>query len=320
MGRPRRAWISQHIGSYHIISRVAGGALMFNNNDKEYFLKLLERMAKGFFVQIHAFAIMSNHFHILATYLEEDARMASKEELIRRYKLIFGKNEEPPDGTFNSCNEFIPDEDGGVERLRRRLGSVSTFVKELKETFSRWYNKTYDRTGYLWGDRFKGIIIDKGDPQFICSAYIDTNPVRANIVKKPEDYRWCSLGLQVRSPSRAKKFLHPLSLLPEDNNYDSFPIYRTFVYLSGGIEQSGRATIQPELVKLVSAYHGRLGIGERLRYRMRNLSEGLAIGSYSFIAMLQEWWGRKYISPRSFINRNTHYECNWSFTTRILQS
>jgi REP element-mobilizing transposase RayT len=162
MARPKREWVSQDCGSYHLISRVAGGELIFNNHDKEFFLGLLQRLAAGFFVQIHAFVIMSNHFHILVTYLDRDAQNASKAELFRRYKLIFGKNTEPPSGKFNSSNQFIPDEDGGVERLRRRLGSVSRFMQELKQQFSRWYNYTYDRTGYLWGDRFKGIIVDNG--------------------------------------------------------------------------------------------------------------------------------------------------------------
>lgn len=320
MGRAKRALISQHIGCYHIISRVAGGALIFNKTDKEYFLKLLEKLAKGFYINVHAFAIMSNHFHILATYLEEDARMASKDELFSRYKLIYGKNEEPPAGIFNSFNQFIPDDDGGVERLRRRLGSVSSFVKELKETFSRWYNKTYDRTGYLWGSRFKGIIVCKGDAQLICSAYIDMNPVRAKIVQRPEDYRWCSLGLQVRSPSRARKFLVPFTPKPEIYGNDQITFYRAFIYLSSGVQSESKPKLQTELEKLAWDYHFRLGVKDKLRYRVKNISEGLAIGSYSFIAMLQERWKRKHISPRSFADRQKDNTCNWSFTTRVLRS
>jgi putative transposase len=319
MGRPKRALISQESGSYHMISKVAGGALIFNRHDKEYFLSLLERLANGFFVDIHAFAIMSNHFHILVTCREHDARLAGKDELIMRYKLIFGKDKLPPAGRSNSYNEFIPDEDNGIERLRRRLGSISGFAKELKETFSRWYNKTYNRTGYLWGGRFKGIITQRGIGQLVCSAYIDTNPVRAHIVQIPEDYRWCSMGLQARSPVRAKKLLQPILVKPEENAWNQFPMYRHFVYLSGGIKQIGKAKIPPELVKHVASLHGKLGIEDRLRYRMRNLSEGIAFGSQTFIAQLQEQMKRKYICPRSFIDRKQYPDCDWSFTTRVLK-
>jgi hypothetical protein len=171
----------------------------------------------------------------------------------------------------------------------------------------------------------------------MCSAYIDLNPVRAKIVLKPEDYRWCSLGLRVRSPRRAKKFLYPLSILPDDqdpeetvkglslapyvinkNTYDQFSIYRAFVYRTYGMARKGKTNMWPELVKDLAGYHGKLGINDHFRYRMRNISEGLAFGSYSFIALLQEGWKRKYISPRSFIKRKKNHACDWSFTTRVL--
>ncbi len=63
MGRAKRQWVSQLVGSFHIISRVAGGTgsdFILQEQEKEYFLELLERFASGFFVQVHAFTIMSN--------------------------------------------------------------------------------------------------------------------------------------------------------------------------------------------------------------------------------------------------------------------
>jgi REP element-mobilizing transposase RayT len=341
MARSKRRWVSQDEGSYHIISRVAGGELLFNGEDKEYFYTFFERLASGFFVEIHAFAVMSNHFHILATGLEKDARNASKEELFRRYRLMYGKNADPPIGRFDS-GQFIPDADGGEERLRRRLGSISSFVKELKQGFSNWYNKKYNRTGYLWGGRFKGVILSKGEAQLVCSAYIDLNPVRANIVKKPEDYRWSSLGLRVRDPARSHKLLRPLSILPSfsgcsagseemyldveppfrplilsKKSCDQFATYREFVYKSGGLGQTEGFHIWPEVFSEVADFHGKFGVKDRLRYRIKNFSEGLALGNYALIADLQKSWYRKKIRPRSFMGRDS--SCGWSFTTRVLR-
>jgi hypothetical protein len=48
--------------------------------------------------------------------------------------------------------------------------------------------------------RFKVVIVQKGEAQLLCSAYIDLNAVRAIIVEKPEDYRWCSLFFIRLSP------------------------------------------------------------------------------------------------------------------------
>jgi REP element-mobilizing transposase RayT len=225
MARTRRQWISQQAGSFHIISRTAGGDVRFTDEEKEYFLDLLERFASGFFVEIHTFSIMGTHFHILATGLELQAEKADAKELNRRYRLIYGQDAEPPVGSYEVDGSIIPDEDGGVERLRQRLGSISRFVQELKQTFSFWYNKRHNRKGYLWGDRFKGVIVEKGEAQLVCSAYIDLNPVRANIVKRPEDYRWSSLGLRVGNPGRAKKLLRKRGQAKSVNDRLHFPVF-----------------------------------------------------------------------------------------------
>lgn len=324
MGRSRRSWISQNAGSFHIISRVMGGDIFFNDWEKEYFMKLMERLASGFFVQIHAFCIMSNHFHILASGLEEDAQQASIKELSERYLRLYPKEHEFPPGAYQPDGTLIPDEDGGVQRLRDRLGSISRFVQELKQSFSRWYNKAHNRKGYLWSERFKGVILNKGEAQLLCSTYIDLNPVRANIVKRPEDYRWCSLGLRVRSPKRAKKLLTWFLISEEDEwsqpdlvekfkSLDTLSWYRELVYLSGGIECEGKASISKTIQAEVIFYHGKLGLGDSFRYRVRNISEGIGMGSYNFIKGLQERFRRKFIRPRGFLPGNFLY------TTRVLR-
>jgi hypothetical protein len=329
MPRTRRQWVSQQRGSFHIISRTVGGDIRLNDQEKEYYLKLLERFASGFFVKIHTFCVMSTHTHILATGMELDAKEASKQELLRRYKLIYPKASEPPPGRYEPNGEIIRDEDGGIERLRERLGSISRFVQELKQTFSRWYNKTHNRKGYLWNDRFKGVIINHGEAQLMCSAYIDLNPVRAGIVERPEDYRWCSMGLRVRNLKRAKKLLTFFSVSEDDDWSDTDLIaklkstkpmnpmawYREFVYLSGGIAREGKAGIPGDIIDEVVSYHGKLGLRDCFRYRVRNISEGLAIGSYRFIADFQKKCQRKFIRPRSILSGS----CNFLYSTRVLR-
>ena len=324
MGRRNREWTSQNSGSFHVISRITGQERLLGPNDKEYFLHLLERFAAGFFVQIHAFTILDNHIHILLTGLNLDAQQASKKELVQRYQKLYPKESEPPPGSYKPDGTLIPDEDNGIERLRERLGSVSRFVQELKQTYSRRFNKNHNRKGYLWSDRFKGVIVQKGEAQLLCSAYIDLNAVRANIVEKPEDYRWCSLGMRVRSPKRAKKLLtwFPVShtdawenmgLVKTFQSMKALEWYRVFVYQSGGKELENKASISEQLVIDVVGFHGKLGIGERLQYRLRNISEGIAIGNYSFIAGIQKKYERKFIRPRAVLDGNS------LFSTRVLR-
>ena len=326
MARRKRVWVSQDSGAgYHIVSRVVGGQLLFGDQEKEYFLKLLEVFAQGFFVDIHGFTIMGNHVHILATGREADAKFAAAEELIRRYRLVYGKDAEYPIGKTESDGTVWPDEDGGIERLRNRLASISRFVQELKQTFSKWYNMKNKRTGFLWSDRFKGIIVDKGVAQLMCSAYIDLNAYRAGLVKRPEDYRWSSLGMRMRSKKRAKKFLTPikieahkelerLALKIRKGKTDDLAWYREFVYISGEIEKEGKAAISAEVVKEIKDLNAKLGLGESLKFRIRNLSEGVAIGSEAFIEEIQTHYQRKFIRPRKFL------EGGLLFVTRALKT
>jgi putative transposase len=155
---------------------------------------------------------------------------------------------------------------------------------------------------------------------------IDTNPVRAGIVERPEDYRWCSMGLRVRNPKRAKKLLTFFSVSQRDDWSDAGLVakfktmstmawYREFVYLLGGVAREGKASISGDIIAKVVSYHGKLGLGDCFRYRVRNISEGLAIGSYRFIANFQKKCQRKFIRPRSFLSGN----CKVLYSTQVLR-
>jgi hypothetical protein len=50
------------------------------------------------------------------------------------------------------------------------------------------------RTGTLWEERFKSVIVESGMATRTMAAYTDLNPVRAGIVKDPADYHWSSYG------------------------------------------------------------------------------------------------------------------------------
>ncbi|MHC5019274.1 MAG: transposase [Planctomycetota bacterium] len=302
MGRPKRIHLNQDYASYHIVSRMVATAQWLSDGEKEEFLRLLERLARGFFVQIHAFCIMSNHFHLLVTGQEREASEASRGELIRRYRAIYGKTADPPLGPTEPDGTVDPDNDGGVQRLRDRLGSVSRFVQELKQTFSRRYNKRRGITGYLWHDRYKAVVTQKdGDAEISQAAYIDLNPIRAGMVRVPEDYRWSSAGLKVRSPRRAKRLLAPLQH-PELKRCGE-PWYRMFMYIAGSVSLRGkRGFVSAADAEAIRARQGRLGVRERFAWRCRNMSEGVALGSAAFVETVQQVIGRKHVRGRPVLD------------------
>jgi putative transposase len=67
-------------------------------------------------------------------------------------------------------------------------------MKTLLQRFTRWFNRTHQRSGTLWEERYKSVIVESGVAARTMAAYIDLNPVRAGMVSDPAEYRWSSYG------------------------------------------------------------------------------------------------------------------------------
>ena len=65
-------------------------------------------------------------------------------------------------------------------------------MQEVKERIAHYINKEHKRKATLWDGRFKNPIVQNTLEALLeVSACIDLNPIRAGIVTKPKDYRWC---------------------------------------------------------------------------------------------------------------------------------
>lgn len=65
-------------------------------------------------------------------------------------------------------------------------------MQYVLQEYSRWYRKKIGYLGYLWQGRYKSPLIESDGYLLQCGRYIERNPVRANLVTKPEDYPWSS--------------------------------------------------------------------------------------------------------------------------------
>ena len=79
------------------------------------------------------------------------------------------------------------------------VNSISRLMKILAARLTRYVNKLEKRSGTLWEGRFKASLIDSDSYLLACYRYVDLNPVRANIVGTPLEYRWSSFGDHVGS-------------------------------------------------------------------------------------------------------------------------
>ena len=90
------------------------------------------------------------------------------------------------------------------EHYTYRMNDLSQFMKNLLQRFTRWFNRSQDRAGRLWEERFKSVIVQDGFASRTVAAYIDLNPVRAGIVTDAAEYRWSSYGEAVAGGKKAQ--------------------------------------------------------------------------------------------------------------------
>ena len=97
------------------------------------------------------------------------------------------------------------------KRYLYRMYDLSEFMKTLKQRFAIWYNAEHDRSGHLWDDRFKSVLVEGGGgldrpgALWVMAQYIELNAVRAGIVKSAQAYRWCGLGEAVGGGAEARR-------------------------------------------------------------------------------------------------------------------
>jgi len=246
---------------YHVVSRTALDGFVLGGVEKDYLLNLIKRLSSIYFAEVLGFCLMGSHFHLLVRM--QPGEEFDHEEIKRRFKLYYGDNPK---------REL---QDGQIPLLREKWSSLSEYVKEIKQGFSRYYNRVHSRKGYFWSDRFKSVIVDNGETLINCLAYIDLNPVRAGMVKRPEEYRWNSLGyhVQARNKGRFLSLDFGLTEFGVKSAAERLRYYRKFVYAKGGIEISGREKERDF----------KTGAIDRFRHRTRYFTDSGIIGTKAFV-------------------------------------
>jgi REP element-mobilizing transposase RayT len=153
---------------------------------------------------------MSNHFHILVEIPERPAIDPTDEELLAHMKVLYSGRrmreirwqleEYRRQENHTAAEEYR-------QQFLRRMWDLSAFMQSVKQRFSSWYNSREGRDGFLWSERFKSVLVEDGHAARVMAAYIDLNPVRAGIVKRPEDYRWCGYAEAVAGRRKAREGL-----------------------------------------------------------------------------------------------------------------
>ncbi len=300
---------------YHVMSRTCGGEVLFDEVEKEALRRVIWRMAEFSGIKVVTYCVMRNHFHLLAevphreTWLERFAGVDGEAKLFEHLRTLYSRaylgllRDELADLRTRGLTVLAEQR---VEALKKRFCDLSLFVKEVKERFSRWFNKRRGRRGTLWMDRFKSVLVEgKGEALRTMAAYIDLNPVRAGLVKDPKDYRWCGYAEALGGSRRAQRGLCKAQGKPVDGwkSAGAAEAYRCLLHDEGREvkdlqnEKVVRRGVTAESARAVLAAKGRLSPAELVRLRVRYFSDGVVLGSKAFVEGIFETQ-REQFSPK----------------------
>jgi putative transposase len=106
----------------------------------------------------------------------------------------------------------------------------SLMMKHLGQRYVQYINRTYSRSGTLWEGRFKSCLAQSDSYLFICSRYIELNPVRAAMVAMPGQYRWSSFTSNGEGKLNRLISHHPRYLALGTSAPDRCRAYRDLFY------------------------------------------------------------------------------------------
>jgi len=196
---------------YHCVSRCVRRAFLcgkdsYTGKSFEHRRRWIEQrilfLAKVFAIDICAYAVMSNHYHLVVRLAPDKAKGWSEAAVLQRWGQVFSV---PP--YVSECADEV-----GLQRAeftetinmyRQRLTSLSWFMRCINEPLARRSNQEDCCTGRFWEGRFKVQALLDETALIRCMAYVDLNPIRSKIAVTPETSAHTSVSTRIRGGSES---------------------------------------------------------------------------------------------------------------------
>jgi REP element-mobilizing transposase RayT len=210
---------------YHCIARCVRRAYLCGDDPvsgenfdhrKVWLVERIKQLASVFAIDVCAYAVMSNHYHLVLFVNEQEADSWTQEEVIQRWTRLFSRNGAALETVArNRSSKAARDYRRKlIEQWRGRLKDISWFMRCINENVARRANREDDCTGRFWEGRFKSQALLDEKALVTCMAYVDLNPIRAGLNSLPDDSDFTSIqerlvhhARRVKNPSAGQKGL-----------------------------------------------------------------------------------------------------------------
>jgi len=199
---------------YHCISRCVRRAYLCGEDAetgqnfehrKVWLVERMKQLAATFSIDICAYAVMSNHYHLVLHVDEERARAWSDKQVSERWSRLFHRNSLYVELLEKNLSSRAARKQyrQTIDLWRNRLSDISWFMRCLNESIARQANKEDNCKGRFWEGRFKSQALLDEKALLTCLAYVDLNPVRSGLSSCLEDSDFTSI--QERLVHHAKR-------------------------------------------------------------------------------------------------------------------
>lgn len=229
---------------YHCVSRCVRRSLLCGidpltkqnfEHRREWIKNKIYALSQVYCIDICAYAIMSNHYHLVVHINRDKAKALSNHEVVDRWQkehklpsLVsrWLSGQLTTDAETEACLLLI-------DAWRSRLWSLSWFMKELNFDIACQANREEDCKGHFWESRFKSQALLDEQALAAAMAYVDLNPLRAGIAKTSETSEFTSIQARLKALNNQQETapcLHPFIGNPTNEKLDGIP-FRLMDYL-----------------------------------------------------------------------------------------
>ena len=220
MPRPRKILVSLDATPYyHCSSRCVRRAFLcgkdkltgqsFEHRRQWIEDKLLE-LASIFAIDLCAYAVMHNHYHVVLFIDKDCAENWSDIEVVEHWHQLFSGNAYSQRFLRGELLSLAERDilARSINLWRARLMDISWFMRILNEGIARLANKEDDCTGRFWEGRFSSQALLDEKALAACAAYVDLNPIRAGLAERLTDSAHTSIKRRCKQAEQAKQPNH----------------------------------------------------------------------------------------------------------------
>jgi REP element-mobilizing transposase RayT len=183
---------------------------------KVWLVERIKFLSSVFAIDVCAYAVMSNHYHLVLFINQGAVSSWGQEEVLERWGQLFPTSTSKLQALLVAADSEVVRKsyEEKIEEWRGQLADISWFMRCLNETVARMANKEDGCKGRFWEGRFKSQALLDEKALLSCMAYVDLNPIRAKMAPAPEESDFTSIqerlfdhAKRVHQPSRQQKNL-----------------------------------------------------------------------------------------------------------------